>query len=400
MTERTKPRRKRKKSLWIALVLLPALAGAGFAWSLRPSGDPTANFRTVAVIRGDVENAVTAVGVLHPSRYVEVGAQVSGQLKTLHAEVGDLVRQGDLLAVIDPRVYLARVEEAQATLANLRAQLKIEQAQLTLCAGQSARHQELLRQDALAASEAEISEAALATAKAQIEAIEARIAQAEAAHSTARVNLGYTRIAAPMGGTVVSIAALEGQTLNANQQTPVLLRIADLDLMTVWTQVSEADVLRLQPGQEVYFTVLGEPGRRWQGKLRQVLPTPELVNGVVFYNALFDVPNPGHELRVQMTAQVFFVLERAEQVLMVPATALGGGQGQKQGAAQGGGDRKVQVLRPDGTVEARRVEVGVRTALNAEIVSGLGEGETVVVGAAATARGEKKNGLGGGKGKL
>ena len=131
---------------------------------------------------------------------------------------------------------------------------------------------------------------------------------------TTKANLGYTKITAPMAGEVVSINTLEGQALNANQQAPSILRIADLSTMTVWTQVSEADIARVKFGQDVYFTVLGQ-SRRWSSKVRQILPTPKLINNVVFYDVLFDIPNPDRQLEIQMTAQVFIVLAQAKGVL-------------------------------------------------------------------------------------
>jgi macrolide-specific efflux system membrane fusion protein len=174
-----------------------------------------------------------------------------------------------------------------------------------------------------------------------------------------------------MAGEVVSISLLEGQTLNANQQAPNILRIADISTVTVWAQVSEADIVRVKIGQDVYFTVLGEP-RRWNGKIRQILPTPELINNVVFYDVLFDIPNPERELNIQMTAQVFIVLARAKGVLLIPAAAVGN--------AGEGADVKVQVLKADGSVELRAIKIGIKSELSAEVTDGLKEKEQVVIG--------------------
>jgi macrolide-specific efflux system membrane fusion protein len=195
--------------------------------------------------------------------------------------------------------------------------------------------------------------------------------QANAAVDTGKTNLGYTKIMAPMAGEVVSITLLEGQTLNANQSAPNLLRIADISTVTVWSQVSEADIVDVKPGQVAYFTVLGSP-RRWSGKVRQVLPTPELINNVVFYDVLFDIPNPEGQLKIQMTAQVFIVLAQAKGVLFVPAAAIGN--------ASEGSVIKVQVLKPDGTLETRTIKIGIKSELSAEVTAGLNEKEQVVIG--------------------
>ena len=147
--------------------------------------------------------------------------------------------------------------------------------------------------------------------------------------------------------------------------------------MTVWAQVSEADIVRVKPGQDVYFTVLGE-SRRWNGKVRQVLPTPELINNVVFYDVLFDIPNPEGELKIQMTAQVFIVLAQAKGVLLIPAAAIGN--------ASEGAEIKVQVLKADGSVEQRTIKIGIKSEISAEVTDGLKEKEQVVIGEIHSAR--------------
>ncbi|HET6520041.1 MAG TPA: macrolide transporter subunit MacA [Geminicoccaceae bacterium] len=353
---------------------IPAVLLVGFlaAWGyLRDDGGAGANVATAAVVRGDIEDTVTALGTLQPLKYVDVGAQVSGQLERIHVEIGDGVREGELLAEIDARIYEARVEANRATLVSLRAQLAEREAQRTLAERQYRRQEGLLGANATSREAFEGAEATLKVAEAQIAALNAQIAHAESTLKGDETNLSYTSIYAPMAGTVVSLEARRGQTLNASQQAPIILRIADLATMTVRTQVSEADVIRLAPGMAVYFTTLGQPDRRWSGTLRQILPTPEVINNVVLYNALFDVPNPDRALMTQMTAQVFFVLDEAEDALLVPMAALGPRVG------DGGGT--VRVLGDDGRIEERAVAVGVRNRISAQILGGLQEGERVVV---------------------
>jgi macrolide-specific efflux system membrane fusion protein len=357
------------------LVGVPAvlLVGLMAAWGyLREEAGADSRIATAAVTRGAIEDTVTALGMLQPSQYVDVGAQVSGQLRKIHVEIGEQVEEGDLLAEIDPRIYRARVAADRATLASLEAQRAEREAQRTLAERQYERQKGLLQANATSREAFEGAEAALEVAKAQIAALNAQITHAESSLEGNETNLGYTKIFAPMAGTVVSLEARQGQTLNASQQTPIILRLADLDTMTVRTQVSEADVNRLAPGMPVYFNTLGQPERRWSGTLRQVLPTPEVVNNVVLYNALFDVPNPDQALMSQMTAQVFFVLERTEDTLLAPMAALG--------PVTGAGASTVHVLGSDGKVLPRAVTIGVRNRIVAEVLSGLSEGEQIVVG--------------------
>lgn len=333
------------------------------------AADGSVQLATVPVDRGDIEDSVTALGALQPRDYVDVGTQVSGQLRKIHVDIGDEVKQGDLLAEIDPAVYVSRVEADRAQLENLKAQREERLAQRRLADQQFRRQAGLMKAKATSQEAYQSAEAALKVADAQIAAITAQIAQTESTLRGNEANLGYTKIYAPMNGTVVSVSARQGQTLNANQQAPIILRIADLDTMTVWTQVSEADIGKLELGMDAYFTTLGYGERRWQGKLRQLLPTPEVVNNVVLYNALFDVSNPGQLLKPQMTAQVFFVRAAAKEVLTVPLAAV----------RRSGKEARVQVMRDDGSVETRTVTLGVRDRISAEVTAGLEAGEKVVV---------------------
>ena len=406
------------------LILVPALlAGGWYAWpKLFGTRDPLGGYQFAAVQRGDVEDVVTATGTLQPRDYVDVGAQVSGQLRKIHVEVGDTVEAGQLLAEIDPTVYRARVDASRAQLRNLRAQLQDREAQLALAQIQLRRQRALMAEDATTKESLQTAEASAKSAEAQLEAVRAQIEQIESTLRGDEANLQYARILSPMAGTVVSITARQGQTLNTNQQAPVVMRIADLSTMTVQTQVSEADVSRLKLGMDAYFTTLGGSGKRWQGKLEKIEPTPTVTNNVVLYNALFDVPNPDGRLMTQMTAQVFFVVAQAKDALLIPMAALaqgqarapqaggaaapaaapppgtaqpagngGPGRGGGMGAGQGRGltpgatgaaprSGTVRVADARGALEERKVELGVSNRVQAQVLSGLAEGERVVSG--------------------
>jgi macrolide-specific efflux system membrane fusion protein len=364
----------RRRGLWLAGALLVAGAAAlGYRWAFR---EAKVVYTTAAVVRGDVESTVVAAGVVQPVKYVDVGAQTSGKLSSLKVQRGDQVKENQLLAEIDPILANAALTAANATLENVTAQRSLKRAQLSLTKLQSDRNEALFEQRFIAASDRDVTKAAYDVAFADAASLSAQMKQAAAAVDTAKANLGYTRITAPMAGEVVSISLLEGQTLNANQQAPNILRIGDTSTVTVWAQVSEADIVRVKPGQRVYFTILGD-SRRWNGTVRQTLPTPELINNVVFYDVLFDVPNPAGELEIQMTAQVFVVLAERKGVLLVPAAAIGN-------AAEGASAR-VRVLKADGSVEPRAIKVGVKSEISAEVVEGLAENEQVVIGSTAPA---------------
>ena len=358
----------KRRSLWLMGALLVAGVGAlGYYWAF---GKAKVLYATAPVERGDVESTVVAAGVLQPINYVDVGAQTSGKLKSLKVKRGDQVVENQLLAEIDPVLADTALASADATLENMTSQRAVKQAQLVLAKVQRTRNDKLFSDGVISANDRDVTRAAYDAAFADAASLSAQMKQATAAIDTAKANIDYTRITAPMAGEVVSISILEGQTLNANQQAPNILRIADLSTVTVWAQVSEADIVRVKIDQDVYFTILGEP-RRWNGKIRQILPTPELINNVVFYDVLFDIPNPERVLKIQMTAQVFIVLAQAKNVLLVPAAAIGN--------AGEGSEITVQVLKADGSVELRTIKIGIKSEISAEVTSGLQEKEQVVL---------------------
>lgn len=403
--------------LWlIAFVVLALIATAYFLFANKNGPSKTAQ-ATITVSRGDIENLVTATGSLQPRDYVDVGAQVSGQLKVLHVDVGSEVKKGDLLAEIDATVYLAKVDATRAQLRNQNALKKDRQSQLRLAEINYKRQKNLLAEEATTQEALESAEASLQSAQAQIASLEAQIEQTLSTLREEEANLEFASIYAPMDGTVVSISARQGQTLNANQSAPTILQLADLSVMTVQAQVSEADVSKLYKDMPVYFTTLGGEGRRWYSQLAKIEPTPVVNNNVVLYNALFDVPNKGGLLMTQMTAQVFFIVSEAHDVLQVPVSALKfappmmakksepladatANDGHTTAPKDAGESREkraegektpriagkvrerratVQVLNAKGDVETRDVVVGVSSRVQAQIISGLNEGDKVVL---------------------
>jgi macrolide-specific efflux system membrane fusion protein len=388
---------KLTRSLAWILVLLIVGGVAAYFYHFR-ARDGADRFLTDTVETGYIEETVSAIGNLQPLEYVDVGTQVTGQLKTLHVAIGDAVEEGQLVAEIDPVLLQAKVDESRAQMLSLQAQLAERQAQQKLAAQQHARNKKLFAADAVSEEQLQQSAAAEEESAAQVSALRAQIQQTASQLKGNEANLRYTKIYAPMSGTVVSITARQGQTLVSSQQAPVILRIADLNTMTVWAQVSEADVPKIRVGMPVYFNTLGQTERRWTGKVRQILPTPETVNNVVLYNTLFDVANPDQVLKPQMSAQVYFVLAEADDALLVPSAALQPlkkpktdaavaekpKRAEEKAAGEGGKKAKTYLVRvvEDGRVEEREVHIGVMTRLQAQVISGLAEGETVVVGVA------------------
>ena len=358
-----------RRSVWLIGAILIIIAGFfGYSWVF---GKAKVVYATAAIERGDVENTVLAAGLVQPIKYVDVGAQTSGKLKSLKVKRGDRVEKGQLLAEIDPILAKTALTSAHAALENMTSQRSLKEAQLVLTKVQADRNDKLFAKDLIAANDRDITKAAYDAAFADSAALTAQMKQATASVNTATANLGYTQITAPMAGDIVSINLLEGQTLNANQSAPNILRIADIDTVTVWAQVSEADIDRVKIGQQVYFTVLGQD-RKWTGSIRQILPTPELINNVVFYDVLFDIENPKRALYIQMTAQVFIILSQAKDVLLIPTAAVGN--------ANEGSEIKIQVLKEDNSIEIRAIKIGIKGEISTEVKEGLKENELVVIG--------------------
>lgn len=404
-------RRRPGPALMIAALLL--IAGV-VAWRMLQPAPPPALATAVASV-SDLDQTVLATGTLEASRQVSVGAQASGQIRSLKVALGETVKAGDLIAEIDSTTQRNTLRNAQAALASAKAQRAVQVANLRQAQLAFERQQTMLARDATSRADYEAAEATLGTTRAQIEALDAQIVQAETSVSTAEANLGYTKIVAPMDGTIVAVVAKEGQTVNAVQSSPTIVKLARLDTMTVSAEISEADVIRVRPGQTAYFTILGNPDKRYYGKLRSIEPAPaseqtestSAVGGAstssssstssqaIYYNALFEVPNPDGELRISMTAQVSVVLASAKQTLTIPSSALG--------AKLPDGRRLVQTVDAQGRPQPRAVRVGLDTNVIAQITAGLQAGERVVVGeaqaGAAPARpafGPAGGGMGGG----
>ncbi|WP_449229597.1 efflux RND transporter periplasmic adaptor subunit [Azospirillum argentinense] len=384
--------RRGRRALAAAALVLGGLASAAL---LRPA-DPAASAEVAVVGRGTVEDTVTALGKIQPRAYVDVGAQVSGQLTRLHVAVGQMVREGDLLAEIDPALQQAKVEAGRAERARLTALLAEQRARADFAEAQLARQAALRRSGSGRGEAFDQARMEARIAAAQVEATQAQIRQTDSTLQADEAQLGYTRIYAPMSGTLIAVDARQGQTINSAYEAPVLMRIADLSVMTVWTQVSEADVTRLTGGMPLYFTTLGHPGRRWTARLQQILPAPPkppasgnggsssstggggAANSVVLYTALFEIANDQGELRPDMTAQVFFVAAAAKDTVTVPVAALTSSAPTPAGAAAE--RHRVTLIGSGGAIETREVRVGVRDRFNAQILEGLAEGERIVVG--------------------
>ncbi len=362
-----------KRYRW-SLIALFLLMGCLFFYF---QGDPEQEkFRTATVETGAIEEVITAQGKLEPRDYVNVGSQVSGQIQKIHVQISDVVKKGQLLAEIDPRIYQSKVEEDTARIVSLKAQLADQLAVLELASRQHSRNQSIYTQQAISKDRLDQSESALKQARAKAASFKAQIEQANSQLQANKTNLDYTKVYAPMDGVVASLPVREGQTLNSVQSAPTLMEIDNLDVMTARAQVAEADISKITLGMPAYFTTLGDMEHRWKGTVRLIQQLPEIINDVVLYNVLIDVENPEHKLMNGMSTQIFFELGKAENVPILALEALGKRMPKEDN--EKGKAYQAQVKK-DGKIESRIVFVGRTDRMNAEIKDGLTIGERVLI---------------------
>ena len=350
-------------------------------------------YLTEAAKFGNVEKTVLATGVLVPFLQIDVGSRASGSIIALRVEVGDEVRKGGALADIDSATQTNNLNIAQAALSDIKAQRSGDLAALNLAQANYDRASTLSRLQFGPRTTVESTLKALRSAQSVMASVNAQIDQAEISVATSRVNLGYTHIVAPIDGTVLQVTARQGQTVNAAQSAPTIVTLGQVDRMTIKTQIAEADVINVRPGMPLYFTILGAPDHRYQGRLRAIEPAPTTYvsaasavlasasaasTTAVYYNGIFDVENPDRRLKTTMTANVSIILNTADHVLTISASGLGD--------PSANGVYSIRVLGSDGKAIARKVRIGLNDGTRAQVVSGLREGDLVVVGEATMAK--------------
>lgn len=365
--------------LFIALLLIIsgviALSLSGNQQNLPPL--------TETIGRGDIERNVMATGSLKPSLQVNVGAQVNGQLTKLYVKQGDRVTRGQLLAEIDPTLQQNELRKSEAELQSAQAQKQASQALLRQYLLEFRRQQTLAKEGSGVKSTLEKAQAQYDSQLAQLHVNEAQIEQSQMALETAKANLAFTRIMAPIDGEVLGIVTKEGQTIVSSQTVPTILVLANVDTMTVHTRISETDILKVKAGQPLWFYVVADPERRYESQMDAIQEasaeslyedssgqTNSQQPSAVYYNGIFNIANHQRLLRTSMTAQVFIITAQAKNVLRVPLSALGEQQPDER--------YQVQVINGKQT-SVRRVSVGLRDALYAEVKDGLAQGDQVVL---------------------
>ena len=370
-----------KKKIIIGGIILIAVAAAFF---LLKNKNGEVKFRTEKVTRGDIEMAVTATGTVNPVTTVLVGTQVSGTIKEIHVDFNSLVKKGQLIARIDPALLEAQVNQARANVLSAKANLDKAGAMLVDAKRTMERNKELFSKNLIARSDLDTAETNCETAQASVSAAKAQVAQTEAALSVSETNLHYTKIISPVDGIVVSRNVDVGQTVAASFQTPTLFSIAqDLTKMQIDTSVDEADIGKMQTGQEVDVTVDAYPDITFKGKVWQIRNAPITVQNVVTYDVVIQMNNPDLKLKPGMTANVSIVVDRKKDVLKIPNAAL---RFKLSGKSVTATDKRTEKKGPGVWILEKNnpkripVSLGISDGSYTELVSGdIREGQELIV---------------------
>ena len=372
-----------KKRFFILLGLLVAAGAAYYFFSSNSKQETT--YLTESVTRGNVEKTVVASGSVESVNEVDVGAQASGKITKLYVKLGQEIKKGEMIADIDSTTQINTLNTKKAALVSYQAQLKAKKTAYDVALSSYNRLSKLYTQKATSLDSVNTAKSTLDNAKAEMEAIEANIKQAEIEVNTAETNVGYTKITAPMDGTVISVPVSEGQTVNANQTTPTIVTIADLSQMKIKPEISEGDITKVKAGQEVSFTILSDSQTVYHSVIDSVDPantttsdssstsslssSSSSTTSAIYYYANVLIDNPDRTLRIGMTTENNIKIANAKDVLLVSNMAI-----QKRD-----GKSFVNVLNDKNQPEPREVEIGVQNDFKTEIKSGLNEGEKVIV---------------------
>ena len=387
----------KKVTKWgIGLLAVAALA-AGMWWWLKPKNE--INYLTEPVVRTNIAQTVSATGEISAAQLVDVGAQASGQIKKLHVTLGQQVKKGDLIAEIDSTSQLNNLNTNKAKLDTYQAQLVSAEIALRSADKKYKREQALWQEDATSREALEDAQDAFAAAKASVAELKSSIRQTQIAINTAEADLGYTRITAPMDGTVVAIPVEEGQTVNANQTTPTIVQVADLSTMLNKMQIAEGDVNKVKAGMKLTFTTLSQPDNVREATLESIDPglttmsqgsyttSTDTTDSAIYYYARSLVPNEDNVLHIGMTTENTIIINQAEKVLAVPKLAV----------KQRGGKQYVRVLGENNQPQEKEIITGLSDNMSTEVKSGLSEGENVIISEAAA--GETSDSVGRGIGR-
>lgn len=367
-----------KKLLIIAILIISLIAILSIAKLMFfGQSDSDKEYITAAVFRGDIEEAIATSGEFAAKNQIDVCSSIIGRLNKVYVAVGDNVKKGQLVAELESEEQKNSLSKSQITLTKEIIALQIKKLNLKEAEQKFLRRQQLIGSGAI--SQTDLQDAKkdklIATLNQLLQ--QKLIAQSRLDVQKERIALNKTFIKAPTNGTVVDIVTEEGEQILLEDKAFVILRLAQLDTMTVTVEVSEADIVKIKKGEIAYFTILSMPKKRFYATLRDIELFPVKKDSAIYYNVYFDVPNPDKIFRIGMTAQVSILLKSQKNVLLIPSLALG--------EQEANGRYLVKVLDKNNQIKYRHVKIGINDHINAQVLEGLELNEKVVIGLAEEA---------------
>ncbi|MBA5236842.1 efflux RND transporter periplasmic adaptor subunit [Pectobacterium aroidearum] len=375
MIECKSPKKNKMAFIILFLGIIIAVVGVSFKKDSKKN-----DYVTISVKKGDIEESISALALIVPSELVDIGTQVTGQIKKIHVNVGDTVKKDQLVAEIDATSQENELTGSQARLESLQAQLHAKIAASNLDEVNFRRQKEMFHKNLSSALEFEKADVTLKISRSEIKSLEAQIQEAKIQVDTARINLGYTHITSPINGTVVAILATAGQTVNANQTTPNLVKVANLSTMSIVAKISEADISKLEIGQKSTFSTLGSHNEVYTTTVKSIEPAPinisqsgdirEPAQGGIYYRATMDIDNRKNKFRALMTTQIKIILSEAKNTSLIPYSLL------KKGNSDGG--YSVYVLDEKGNVAIRNIIIGINNRIMVQVIEGLKPDDKII----------------------
>ncbi|MBF0917348.1 MAG: efflux RND transporter periplasmic adaptor subunit [Campylobacter sp.] len=373
----------------ILIILLILGVGGYFAYDkFFKVKEEEVEFITKKAKKGSFSKKVDATGEIFATELIDVGAQVSGQIKKLYVKLGDHVKKGDMIASIDSSTQQNSIDNKEAQLAIYKAQLESAKVALNIAKTQFDRENALFSKNATSKQEFESAKNTYSANSAKIKELEAQIKQTNIELSTAKINLGYTKITAPRDGTVVSVQVEEGQTVNANQTTPTIVNIADLSHVKMKMQIAEGDITKIKVGTPVEYSILSEPTKKFQTTVSSIDPglttlsdgsygssssskssysSSSSSSSAVYYYAQSIVDNKDGILRIGMTTQNELLIANVEDAIIVPSIGI---KKDENGTF-------VYLLK-DGKPVKTAVKTGIKDNLDTQIISGINENDEII----------------------
>ena len=377
-----------KKSKILIILLILGVGGYFVYDKFFKVKEEEVEFITKKAKKGSFSKKVDATGEIFATELIDVGAQVSGQIKKLYVKLGDQVKKGDMIASIDSSTQQNSIDNKEAQLAIYKAQLESAKVALNIAKTQFDRENALFAKNATSKQEFESAKNTYSANSAKIKELEAQIKQTNIELSTAKINLGYTKITAPRDGTVVSVQVEEGQTVNANQTTPTIVNIADLSRVKMKMQIAEGDITKIKVGTPVEYSILSEPTKKFQTTVSSIDPglttlsdgsygssssskssysSSSSSSSAVYYYAQSIVDNKDGILRIGMTTQNELLIANVEDAIIVPSIGI---KKDENGTF-------VYVLK-DGKPVKTAVKTGIKDNLDTQIISGINEGDEII----------------------